>query len=501
MRLKIITLTILACTVIATCAKADAERATADEARTVATNWIAFIEHLEGNWGGFEGATVAEVQDFTREGRLLGYFCRIEPRGYIIISLLKNLAPVKAYSATCDIDPQLDAGMTDLIKLKMGGILSTIESEIGPIETIQADQLKAILDIDYGDKWLYFNRDVQVFMGELESGQKIDYQSGGILLTTVWHQGAPYSNQCPDLGCGTVPCDHGDNAVVGCVATAAAQILKHWDWPPYAEDGTYSNYYDWPNMPNSFTGCTWDVDEDSAVAKLCAELGQSCNMNYGCNISTAQHLNMQNGYKNDFYISGNCRMRYRSNFDWPEWWDLILAQLNLNRPIHYGVEGHSLVCDGWAEPGGIKKYHMNYGWAGGVPADDSDWIGYTNSNVWYVLDALPWGGLYIEDMITNIYPQVALGSNPSGTYSKQTFPYRYVDRDATSESAIFEAGQHVQFLPNVTLTGTSTTGGTIRIEGSGSDHSILFTRGDETTGVRIQNGALTLKNGGSIVFR
>jgi hypothetical protein len=333
MKCKIMTLIVAGLISIATPAMAQPPLTMAADARTVATNWIALIEHLKGNWGGLEGAAVADVEKFTRGERLLGYFCRVEPRGYIIVSLQKNLAPVKAYSATCTIDPNFDKGMTDLIKLKMEGILDAIEGRLGPINQLKAGSLEAILDINYADSWKFLNRDTEVFKKELTPAQKLDYQEGGILLKSVWHQFAPYNDQCPDHGCGRPPCGGGDNVVVGCVATAASQILLHWHWPPYGSGSTYSDTYDWPNMPDSFIGCTWDSDEVNAVAELSHETGLACSMDYGCDGSDAYTYDMEGGYESHFRISNDCLTRYRSNFDWPEWWDKIKGQLNANRPI------------------------------------------------------------------------------------------------------------------------------------------------------------------------
>ena len=100
----------------------------------------------------------------------------------------------------------------------------------------------------------------------------------------------------------------------------------------------------------------------------------------------------------------------------------------------------------------------------------------------------------------NIYPAQYLGSWLSGTYTKQSFPYRYFDRDATGSSAIFEAGQYVQFLPTITATCTSTTGGSIRFYGASVNNTRLFSRGDRTKGVRIYDGAVKLNRYGSIRF-
>ena len=66
-----------------------AEMATMDEALTVAKNWVTTIIHYEGDWGGHQSVYVEEIQELTRAGRLLGYFCRVKPSGYLVISLHK----------------------------------------------------------------------------------------------------------------------------------------------------------------------------------------------------------------------------------------------------------------------------------------------------------------------------------------------------------------------------------------------------------------------------
>ena len=77
-----------------------AELVTKEAARTVANNWINTIIQKKGSWGDANSAFVEEIKEFKRDERLLGYFCRVWPKGYLIVSLRKELAPVKAYSAT-----------------------------------------------------------------------------------------------------------------------------------------------------------------------------------------------------------------------------------------------------------------------------------------------------------------------------------------------------------------------------------------------------------------
>ena len=80
-----------------------AETATIDEARQIANNWITLIIDTKGDWGGSSQATVIDVYEFMDGKRTLGYFCEVSPKGFILVPIRKELAPVKAYSAENNI--------------------------------------------------------------------------------------------------------------------------------------------------------------------------------------------------------------------------------------------------------------------------------------------------------------------------------------------------------------------------------------------------------------
>jgi hypothetical protein len=167
------------------------------------------------------------------------------------------------------------------------------------------------------------------------------------------------------------------------------------------------------------------------------------------------------------------------------------AQFNANRPVQYFIPRHSVVSDGWKEIGNTRYYHINYGWA-------------DNTTTWYLLDNIYGGDPEQEQMIEGILPNQHIEGAFFGTYPCPSFPYVYFAQDAISPGAIFEPGWRVQFLPNIKVTCTSTVGGSIAFKGIpswfGLKHTILFTRGDRTKGVRIYNGTLKLNGYGSIKF-
>jgi len=227
---------------------------------------------------------------------------------------------------------------------------------------------------------------------------------------------------CSECLSGGTPCFP---TFVGCVATAAAQIMKYWNWPAYGIASTsylwdgdnscdsipvgggllsadFSDPYDWGKMPDScdYDGC--DVQEEDAIAELCYEVGVAFEMDYGVcgsGIYEEQIPEVIDAYtmyfRYDLSIDREDRVQYASANGW---FQVIKEEINNGRPMQYFIFGHCIVCDGWRDTGGLKQYHMNYGW-GGSHTD------------WYTIDNLycPWLGCdpMKEFMIRRIFPSIA----------------------------------------------------------------------------------------------
>jgi len=471
-----------------------AKIATTNEALTVANNWIRMIIQEKGGWGDAKTAFVKDIEEFKRGRRMIGYFCNVKPSGYIVISLRRELAPVKAYSVRSNLDPDCEEGMPDLIKGRMERILDTIEKLVGPVHTARTEDVANIVEIDYSSAWAELEGDISTVEWGLGSNQgdigTESYQEGGILLTTHWSQGDPYNQNCPAPpggdDCTAARC------AVGCVATAAAQIMRYWYWPPYGSgDPPYNDNYDWTNMPNTVID-TSPAAQRNAVAELCREVGIAVDMRYcegdDCQ-SSAYISDIEDLYEVHYRFSAACGQRDRSDYSPVDWFDLIKLNLNANHPIQYVVLGHSMVCDGWQEIGSgpARQYHMNYGW-GGTCADAN------GCDTWYTLDELYQpdedGTIDDESMMVNIYPITSVRWTISGTYPQEAFNFRYFDQNASGSSAVFEPGQNLQFMPNILVTST----GTIKFGGS----SRFFTRGDMSIGIRTDSGGINMYSGGQM---
>lgn len=215
----------------------------------------------------------------------------------------------------------------------------------------------------------------------------------GPLLTTEWHQSAPFNGQCPN------------NSLAGCVAVAIAQIMKFHQFP---------NTFNWDNMPN--------YTATSETQRLIHEVGVAAQMNYGEDSSGSD-----TGKAKRAFESYNYNVR-KSGFDYRETEAEILRN---NRPVYMRGKrnlrnGHAWVCDGahrsehetyyfleyqqgspgsfsYSCPGGPSaefpgtcgiyslSFHMNWGW--------SD----TSVNGWYAFNDIAVKGNNYSHNRENLY--------------------------------------------------------------------------------------------------
>ena len=193
--------------------------ATWDEAMTVAENWIVRVMENKGHWGGSDWAQVEDMQQFKRADRVIGYFCHVKPAGFIVISLRKELAPIKAYSSECNLDPESDKGLANLLKKKMEGILDAINKPDRLFSMATSSNVQDMIEIDYRQAWDELCGETRFLIMSIESDRvMMDYQEGKVLLSSNWHQGPPYNDQCPDLGCSWPSSYYSENAPAGCGA-------------------------------------------------------------------------------------------------------------------------------------------------------------------------------------------------------------------------------------------------------------------------------------------
>jgi hypothetical protein len=470
--------------------EARAQIVTTDKALLVANNWINTIIRKKGCWGEADSAYVDSIQEFKRGERVLGYFCNVEPAGYIIVSLRREFAPVKAYSARTELEPEMDEGMADFLKGRMVRILDKVEKQFGSVTTARSEDVSGLFKVDYKEAWEQLVVGVppieKADVGAEAAADYVDggnYQEGDELIDARWHQGYPYNLFCPAPPPGS-GCTE-DRCTVGCNATAGAQVLHYWAWPPTGVGEPYDDEYQWWYMPNQVFD-TSPIAQIIAVAELSYEVGIAGQQSYCVNNScaTASHIeNMRPGYIAHFRYNPGSWVLYRSVYSASAWFNVIKAQLNKNLPMTYGIAGHAIICDGWQVVSTLMQIHMNWG------------SGTSSSTRWYTLD-VDWPHDPEEHLLGDHYPIPAIGSTvAAGTYPRNSFPYRYFDQDAYAGfSTTFASGNYLQFLHGIRMKAN----GYIRVESTPSVNTRLFSRGDPGHGIRLLGGTMELYSGGSV---
>ena len=211
------------------------------------------------------------------------------------------------------------------------------------------------------------------------------------LVPTTWGQEDPYDWQCPK--------ENGEYCVVGCVATAMAQVMYYWKYP--TECSSISGYgggwwggttvsalpattFNYNKMLLSYCHWDWDTSEliqdtytdeqAQEVAKLSRYCGQAVEMDYSPEGSGAYTWNQYDAMINTFGYRPTAEDVSKDGSWWgggssyttAQWEAMIKTELDAGRPILYSANdpsegGHAFICDGYNNSG---YFHFNMGWYG-----------------------------------------------------------------------------------------------------------------------------------------
>lgn len=194
------------------------------------------------------------------------------------------------------------------------------------------------------------------------------------LLTTLWEQGTPFNDLCPQN-------KNGGHYPTGCVSTAMSQIMYYYKYPIQGQGSrTYSfqaddrvgdlisvdfgaTTYDWEHMLPVY-GINDSQQAKTAVATLMFHAGVAVEMTYNTSGSGAYPSEARYGLIQYFRYNPNTELLYRDYYSVEEWMRIVYTELNAKHPILYGGSdkksgGHAFVIDGYDENGLV---HVNWGW-------------------------------------------------------------------------------------------------------------------------------------------
>ena len=385
---------LVAVSVVAISSQAWAGNVNVADARRAATNFI----QQQARKGTFKAASGVNTADLTlahaEASKVVAqandyYAFNVKGGGWIIIAGEDRATPVLGYS---------DRGNLDFNRLPctFEALLGSYKREIEYLQA-QGDDLVPAAHVTV-------------------------VKTVGPLITSTWGQELPYYLQCPVY--------QGKYCVVGCVATAMAQVMKFWQYPQ--SSNAISSFYCYdirqtvPALPATTFNyslmldsyCHWDWDNSvlvqdtyteaqaQEVAKISRYCGQAVQMGYSPEGSGAYTDDQLAAMKNFGYRSTAQLVQksswWSSNYTTAQWEAMIKTELNAGRPILYsasddnGAGGHAFICDGYDKEG---MFHFNFGW-------------YGTCDGWYVSTALNMTHRDGEELYFNSSHQMLIGVEP-----------------------------------------------------------------------------------------
>ncbi len=381
--------------------KLEAKEVDKTTAQIVATNLLA-----ERSENPASAAGINRILEEKENGVTVFYVVVFSGKGFALISADDAVKPILGYSFESDWDENNHAPAFEFF------ILERFRKQIYAVmQAKQAPEPETMIE------WQYYSKPVTSF-------QPKNIESLVPLVKTIWGQGKYYNTLCPADTAG--PDDH---ALVGCVATAMAQVLNYWQHPwhgtgshsytPDTNPGYGVQYVDFSNAVYNFDNMPDTVNDYSDdLAELMYHCAVSVDMDFDPDISLAWGWgddDVSYALENWFYIDDAVNDLIRSSYPGSLWPDKMKENLDLNRPVIYGAyddqqnAGHAWVLDAYNSG---DLFHCNWGWRG---SDDG----------WYSIDDFSpdiqgYNFDIMEHACVNIYPRV---SYVNGTWTPAGSPY------------------------------------------------------------------------------
>jgi hypothetical protein len=345
-------------------------------------------------------AGLREIKD--DNGAVLAYITELQPRGFIATSADTDIAPIVAYSfrtsfpADNDVKNPLYRMLKADMKLRTRALAEY--EQTNPAENRRQWNLYAEDGLDDASETF------QQWPAE-------NTTSTGGWLQTTWDQFEPYNNFCP-----LDPIDT-SRTVVGCVATAMAQLVNYHKkcGMQFDEEDSYTTYagidfdgdgelYDFPSfeeLNKHLAGIQAKYDgnidiNDTDAAALSFACGLATRMDYSSIGSGASAYEVREslldklGYYSADMTGGLSVEAYRILQE--NMINGLPALLSISPPDGWG--GHFIVCDGYNTN---SEYHLNFGWGPEYPGQMTE--------VWYHLPENLMSDLsIITEAIMNVQP-------------------------------------------------------------------------------------------------
>ena len=290
------------------------------------------------------------------------YIFNNEGGGFAIIAGDDCIMPVLGYSATGHID-------ANRIPENMLFWLGRVSKTVGTVRSLPLRQSAAVAEA-------WSRKDSPLRAGE---------EGGKLLDVPTWSQENPYNWYCPFISK-----YEEERSITGCVATAAAMVMRFHEWPPCGH-GTLPDYsmefmvddynsidipirghelgheYKWSIMPKTdiYSSTKNPTEGERQVAWLMYDCGIMFKAMYSFNYGTSAYTSDLVSGMNKYMYYKKSTIVYKDNYSDAEWVSLIKAQIDKDLPVIYGGSsaggGHQFIVCGYDKD---DKLYVNWGWGG-----------------------------------------------------------------------------------------------------------------------------------------
>jgi len=177
--MKTINLTILVLTlaIIAlwlsffTAQKIWAEKATQEDMERVCQNWLSYMVYQKGAWAGESRPQIVKVDEIVEGDTVLAQCFSISPHGYVVVPILKELPPIKAYSEEYGLDVDEKVGFPQLLREVLLHSIRLYAKIYGSLDSVQPPTGDVLLGREHRAEWNRFLKNKQEFEVDLSEGK------------------------------------------------------------------------------------------------------------------------------------------------------------------------------------------------------------------------------------------------------------------------------------------------------------------------------------------
>lgn len=498
-----------------------AAEVTPGEAEYAVGSWLRRDESPLGT--GFRSHRGRARRFVRADGRTLGHVVAVEGGGYVVTAGDTRIEPIVCFSPDGDLNVD-DGPLAALIRADLEARLELVEGGVrpdarGPLRAVVEDE--NWLSVQKGDAEAEWDDLLDLPLsaaGLLQSvGGQMKASSGGLssisdvrvkpMVKAKWDQstfGRPKKN--------TFNYYTPYHYVCGCVATAFAQVMRHWKYPTksvtpqtfqcsensslcmdqsmiflFLKNHTMKGgKYDWSKMPYTSSQCT-STTQRKALGKLTYDVGVVSQMDWDITGSgtwgtiVAERMGSVFGYK------GAMSYRTLNETSTPDANEknAIYASIDAGMPVVVGIRGgsggHEVVLDGYGYKSKKLYTHVNCGWSG-------------SQNVWYAMfggKVTNYAFKYFNEVNYNIHPTKA-GAILSGRVTSGGKPVKgaVVTLSHTASTSKFTAKTNAKGIYAIRFT----KAGTFRLSASTSSKASTVS----TVNLVLGQSAGTTKGNGSI---